>query len=289
VKVLIIGGNGFVGRRLSLGLDARSDIELHVLNRHGAVRGAGRASLHKGNRNDLPGSGLDRDWDAVVDFVAFDDRQANAAVEYFRGAKRYIFISSQSVYDAGGPQREGDFDPSSVDLTMPAQARDPGSAYQEGKRRAEAAFAKAPFPTVLVRFPFLLGPDDYSRRLEFHIDRVKSGQPIAIPELGARISLIHAADACSFLEFALGAEFSGPINVASPDPITLGGLIAMIEAEVGKPVVIGDGSDPESQSPYGPPGDYFMATGHSHKLGFTARPVPDWLPALIREKAAGSG
>ena len=289
MKILVIGGNGFVGRRLSLALDARPAVELHVLNRHGAVRGAARAVLHKGNRNDLPSSGLDRDWDAVVDFVAFDDGQAQAAVDYFRGAKRYIFISSQSVYDAGGPQREEDFDPSSVDLTMPAAARDPGSAYQEGKRRAEAAFARAPFPTVLVRFPFLLGPDDYSRRLEFHIERVKGGQPIAIPELSARISLIHAADACSFLEFAVAAEFSGPINVASPDPVTLGGLIAMIEAETGKPAVIGDGGGPESQSPYGPPGDYFMATERARRAGFVARPATDWLPALIREKAAGSG
>lgn len=288
MKVLIIGGNGFVGRRLSLALDAKPEIELHVLNRHGAVRGVRRTILHKGNRNDLPDSGLDRDWDAVVDFVAFDDRQADAAVAYFRGAKRYVFISSMSVYDLGGPLREEDFEPSSVDLTMPEQARDPASAYQEGKRRAEAAFARAPFPAVMVRFPFLLGPDDYSRRLEFHIDRVKAGQPIAIPDATARISLIHAADACSFLELALSADFSGPINVASPDPITLGGLIALIEAEIGKLAVIGDGGGPESQSPYGPPGDFFMATGRARKVGFVARPVPDWLPGLIGEKAAGS-
>jgi nucleoside-diphosphate-sugar epimerase len=259
-----------------------------VLNRHGAVRGAERAILHKGNRNDLPGSGVDRDWDAIVDFVAFDDRQAQAATDHFRGAKRYLFISSQSVYDLGGPLREEDFDPSSVDLTMPEEARDPATAYQEGKRRAEAAFATAQFPTVLVRFPFLLGPDDYSRRLEFHVERVKGGQPITVPDANARVSLIHAADACSFLEFALSAEFSGPINVASPDPVSLGGLIAMIEAETGKPAMAGDGS-PESSSPYGPPGDYFMATERARSIGFSARPIEDWLPALIREKAGASG
>jgi nucleoside-diphosphate-sugar epimerase len=288
VKVLVIGGNGFVGRRLSLALDARPDVALHVLNRHGAVRGATRAVLHKGNRNDLPQSGLDRDWDAVVDFVAFDDRQASAAADYFRGAKRYIFISSQSVYDLGGPLKEEDFDPHSVDLTVAAQATHPALAYQEDKRRAEAAFARAPFPTVLVRFPFLLGPDDYSKRLEFHIDRVKSGLPIAIPEIGARISMIHAADACGFLEFALAGDFAGPINVASPDPIALGGLVALVEAAVGKPAVLGDGGE-DSGSPYGPPGDYFVATERSRKHGFTARPLEDWLPALIGERASRQG
>jgi nucleoside-diphosphate-sugar epimerase len=50
--------------------------------------------------------------------------------------------------------------------------------YAEGKRMAEAVlFQKASFPVVSVRFPIILGPDDYSKRLRFQVRRISSGEP----------------------------------------------------------------------------------------------------------------
>lgn len=289
MKVLIIGGNGFVGRRLSQALSRDPAIELHVLNRSGKVEGAERVHLHTGNRNELPASGVPDDFDAIVDFVCFTDRQAEEAVDYFRKVGRYLLISSMSVYDGGAGLTEAAFDPHAFDLSTPALRSNPIEAYQDGKRRAEAVLAqRARFPSVLVRFPFILGPDDYTRRLAFHVERVASGKPIYLPEPEARISFVHAGDAAAFLAWALRSGFSGPANVASPDAISLRQLIALVETAVGRSAIRAEQPSNDSASPYGASEDYFVDTSHVTKAGFTVRPLADWLPQLIAETARGT-
>ncbi|NJL25340.1 MAG: NAD-dependent dehydratase, partial [Calothrix sp. SM1_5_4] len=137
--------------------------------------------MYKADRNNLLHSYLDHDWDAVIDFACFNDHQARATAEYFHSVKRYIFISTISVYDVGSDLREGNFDAGTYPLPAVQNELD----YKEGKRRAEAFFLQhTPFPTVLVRFPVILGPDDYTRRLHFHIERVQRGQPCTSPTCG---------------------------------------------------------------------------------------------------------
>ena len=51
--------------------------------------------------------------------------------------------------------------------------------YNEGKRQAEAVFfKKAPFPVVAVRFPIVLGFNDYTKRLHFHIEKIANHEEI---------------------------------------------------------------------------------------------------------------
>jgi len=46
--------------------------------------------------------------------------------------------------------------------------------YNEVKRQAEAALEQcyAHIPSVAVRFPFVVGEDDYTRRLHFYAEHV---------------------------------------------------------------------------------------------------------------------
>lgn len=286
MKVLIIGGNSFVGLRLSQTLDGRPGLDLHILNRSGEVPGVAAATIHKGNRNDLPASAIDRDWDVVFDFVCFDDRQARKAIDHFTGVGRYIVVSSVSVYDLGADLREADFDALSFDLSEPPRLENRAAAYQDGKRRMEAMFAQeAPFPVVPVRFPFILGPDDNTGRLEFHVARLAAGKPIFVPNREARISLIHAADGCDFLVWAKSQTFSGPINVASPDPISLDELLAVVARAVGRDPVLAAEPGEDNASPYAPPGDMAINTDRLAGLGHTLRPLAVWLPELVHEIA----
>lgn len=287
MRVLIIGGNGFVGRRLSQALSREPGVELHVLNRSGKVDGVERAHLHTGNRNRLGASGVADDFDVVVDFVCFTDRQADEAADYFSKAGRYVLISSMSVYDGGAGLTEEAFDGTTFDLSAPPRRGNPIEAYQDGKRRAEAVLAQRDrFPSIAVRFPFILGPDDYTGRLAFHVDRVAKGRPVYIPNKAARISLIHAADAAAFLVWSIRSGFEGPANVASPDAISLGALVTEIEKVVGRSMIAAHDPSGDNASPYGAQVDVFMSTERVERAGFRARSLADWLPALIAETAA---
>ena len=91
--------------------------------------------------------------------------------------------------------------------------------YQFGKRQAEAAFMQeAKFPTLLVRFPFILGLDDYTRRLNLHIERIEKGESIYMPNPEAHIALVDSTDAANFLHWSLTQTLTGPLNDAPKFP-----------------------------------------------------------------------
>jgi len=279
MKILVIGGNRFVGLRLCMELDRDKQIDLHVVNRTGQSPHLKRAAIYKGDRRNLALSSVDADWDVVVDFANYNDADARSALTHFKNVGRYIFISTASVYDPGANRKEGDFNAAKFDLSRPPSKDSP---YQDGKRRAEALFVQEnKLQVVSVRFPFILGPDDYTARLEFHVERIEKLQTIYVPNTSARISMINSEDACAFLKWSLTQKFTGPVNVASPLPIALNQLLREIEARVGQRPLLVQGPTPQNRSPYSPDEDSFLNTELAVKLGFKARPITEWLGDLI--------
>lgn len=283
MKCLVIGGNRFVGLRLCLLLQELPGLELNILNRTGQAPHCPKAIVHKGDRRQLEGLFLEHDWDMIFDFACFNAAEAVNAVGFFKKVGRYVFISSASVYDEGANLTEGAFMAETMDLSLGTDALNPGNAYQDGKRRAEAVFAqKAKFPVLSVRFPFILGPDDYTERLEFHVQHLRNAEPMYFPDLKARTSMIHAEDAARFLIWTMQKRLSGPLNVASTAPISLDTLVAQLELLLETKRVLAAKPDARNCSPYGCSADWFMNTAKLQKAGFTAAPILDWLPELVR-------
>jgi nucleoside-diphosphate-sugar epimerase len=287
MKTLVIGGNRFVGLRLSHLLDRLPDCQLHVLNRTGQVAHVKNATIYKGDRGNLPLSHLDSEWDLIYDFAGFTRQDAEASLNYFRRVGRYIFISTASVYDLGADVRETAFNAQTWDLNTPTPVGvDGGKVYQYGKRQAEAAFTQAgAFPVLCVRFPFILGPDDYTHRLNFHVQHARDGEPIYAANSDARFSVVHAQDAAEFLFRARDRQSTGSINVASRDPLTLRGLCAQIELISGHRARILPRPTNAAEyfadfSPYSPDHDWFLNVDRLQADGFTARPHAEWLPDL---------
>jgi nucleoside-diphosphate-sugar epimerase len=286
MKVLIIGGNRFVGLRLGMELDKDKNFDLTLINRTGQSPHLKRAAIYKGDRRNLALSGVDKEFDAVVDFANFNDIDTESSLTHFKKIGRYIHISTASVYDAGADRKEEDFDPKKFDLSS---HEDRGNPYQDGKRRAEALFAQqSPFPVAYIRLPYILGPDDYTRRLEFHIERIEKNSTLFVPNPSALISMIHAEDACRFLRWSLDQKFTGPVNVASPDAIRMADLLKEIEIRVGNRPLLVQAPTPQNRSPYGPDHDSSLNCDLAAKLGFKARPLKQWLGDLI-DGARGAG
>lgn len=282
MKILIIGGNRFVGLRVSLALDSLPNTELHILNRTGQTAHVKNAVVHKGDRASLVGSFLDRDWDVVLDFAGFSAEHARESLKFFKTVQRYIFISSASVYDDKTPWNEMAFDPSTWKIRAEPEGQQKENIYQFGKRQAEAVFTQeAHFPVVHVRFPFILGPDDYTRRLDFHFERVRDGQPIYMPNPNAKISMIQSEDAAKFLIWSMNKDFSGPVNIASPESLALDQLLKLIEAATGRQVQLAKKEEDENHSPYGVRDDFVLDVNRVQALGYKSKKLMSWLPELI--------
>ncbi|GJM82583.1 hypothetical protein HMSSN139_50790 [Paenibacillus sp. HMSSN-139] len=202
-KILVLGGSRYFGKRL---VNLLAGSGLHDVT--AATRGqtevrfdapVTQLRLDRTDENSLREAAAAGPWDIVYDNICYSPDEALAAVRAFKGrVGQYILTSTLSVYQLGKvPLAEADFDPYGYELKLgDKQAFD----YGEGKRLAEAAlFQQADFPVTALRIPIVLGPDDYTRRLHFHVEHVQQGLPIGVPNLEAAMSFITSAETAKFL------------------------------------------------------------------------------------------
>lgn len=282
MKVLIIGGNRYVGLRLARKLSQNSKVDLTIVNRRGMAPQITNAQIAKSSRQHLASVHLDRDWDAVIDFACYSRADARASLDFFKNVGRYIHISTVSVYEARANILESEFDPS----TPPSGDESDLGDYGRFKREAEREFtAAAPWPCQLVRFPIILGNDDYTGRLDFHVERVIRNQMIYFPNMDARLSFISSEDAARYLFWNLNSNTTGPVNVASQSPIKILEFINYIESSVGKKALLATQKTESNESPFGCERDFFVDVSLCERQGFRCEPISLWLPQLIAERA----
>ncbi|MGC5324311.1 NAD-dependent dehydratase [Brevibacillus sp. SYSU BS000544] len=205
-------------------------------------------------------------------------------MELFAGRiKRYIFTSTMAVYDFEAARREEDFDPVTYAYSMGPRTQYPGlQGYQEAKRSAEAVlFQHAPFEVVAVRFPLVIGPDDYTKRFAFHVDRVKQGLPIVAPDPDARYSFISSADAGKFLSWVGRSNLTGTYNAGCSDDISISALLNRIKETLGGEVNIVPDGENEARSPYALPNDLSINVAKAIAAGFTFESLDTLLERLL--------
>jgi 2'-hydroxyisoflavone reductase len=226
MKLLVLGGTGFVGRAV---------VEA------GRARGAEVTTFNRGLRPAPPGvtaltgdrtedGGLDAlrsgaEWDVVVDTWSAAPSVVRDSARLLAGrAGRYAYVSSRSVY-AYPPKPGLAEDGPVVDGSADAGAE---TEYAEAKRGGElAALAAFGDRALLLRAGLILGPHEDVGRLPWWLLRMARGGPVLAP--GPRELGVQYIDARDLAEWALDAAergLGGPYNVVSrPAATTMGELL----------------------------------------------------------------
>lgn len=289
-KALILGGTRFFGKKLVEQL-IHDQVDLTIVTR-GLTPDSFGSSVKRLQADRTDPAALrailgTSEYDVVYDNICFTPQEAEEAVNLFaRRTGRYIVTSSLSVYPFGEPgKKESDFDPYTYPIPEPYPAN---ADYAEGKRLVEAVLLqKAPFPVAAVRFPIVLGHDDYTRRLHFHIEHVEQGLPVGIPNLNAQMSFINSDEAASFLAWLGRSNLEGPVNACSHGELSPGQIMTLISQAAGKEANILSETDNMHMSPFGVPQPWYMDTAKAEAAGFSFQQLRGWMPNLIREIAAG--
>jgi nucleoside-diphosphate-sugar epimerase len=248
MRVLVLGGTRFFGRRLvELLLDAGHAVS--VATRGRAADGLGerveRITVDRDDAEALRAALAAGSWDLVYDQIGYSSRNASALLAALgERTRQLIFTSTGAVYErTGRPLTEPEFDPTSYPI------REVGSddvPYGEGKRLAEAVlFQRAPFPVAALRFPVVIGRNDYTARMTSFIERVRTGQEIRVDDTERLVSYITEDDAARQLLWAGAERWTGPIN-GSCGPVSVGALLALIEQRVGRRALLSDTADPDT-------------------------------------------
>lgn len=287
-KILVLGGTRFFGRKL-VDLLLEQKHEVTIVTRGVSENPFGEAVEHiKVDRKDKAAfeEALEnRTFDIVYDNICYSPNEAKQLCDMFKGKiGKLVFTSTLATYEADGkPHVEVDFDPTSYEIVMGDTHE---FTYGEGKRLAEAVFYRfADFPVVAVRFPIVMGEDDYTRRLHFHIERIVNNEPIGFSNTDAEMSFIQATEAARFLMWAGMENVDGPINATANGVIALKDLISLIEEKTGERAKIALLGTEEIRSPYAIPASWYMKNDKSQQLGFKFSHLDDWLPQLIEQIA----
>lgn len=282
--ILVLGGTRFFGRKL-VELLIEDGHNVVILTRGQSGNPFGDKVEHiiadRFNKEELTKKIEGRTFDIVYDNICYSPNDAYSFCEVFNGKiEKLVFTSTLSTYIAdGNVKSEVDFDPYNYKILFGDRE---DFTYGEGKRQAEAVFFKyATFPVVAVRFPIVMGVDDYTRRLHFHVERIAKEEPIGFLNMDAEMSFIQATEAALFLKWAGMTEVKGPYNATANGRITLSDLIKIVETAIGKSAKISLVGNDEIVSPYAIPASWYMTNEKATNGGFQFTNLHDWLKPLV--------
>jgi len=304
LKVLLIGGNRFLGHELALRLRAASHA-VTLFNR-GTLADAlsDRVERLRGDRTSADFERVlgGRRFDAVVDFAAFDGDDGRRAAALFQGqVGHYVAISTGQVYlvrqGCPRPARETDYDGPLID--EPQTQYDRGQWTYGVKKRAledelRAAWEQRRFPATRLRIPMVNGERDHFRRIERYLWRMLDGGPILLPGGGARVTRhVYSGAVVKAILGLLGREasFGRAYNLAQDETPSLRELLATLASLVGAPAPLVEidaesvrkaGLDPLVLSPFG--GEWMSFVDPSlakAELGFRHEPLASYLDKIV--------
>ncbi len=225
MKVLVIGGTLFIGRRLVAEL-LKAGHSVAILHRRSKHNFSKRVENLVADRNDaatVRKAVGERRFDVVFDNVYDWDRGTNAAqVEATAHAmgshiRRYIFLSSVAAYGDGLNHYESD----------PLAPDNHSEPYVRNKAMSERALLrlhrKSGFPVVTFRPPFVYGPENPFYREAFFWDRMRAGREIIVPGDGTRLmQFLHVKDLVQALMRAMEVDeaVGEAFNAANPKALT---------------------------------------------------------------------
>lgn len=285
MKVLVFGGTRMMGRHLVKELLSCGH-SVTIANR-GRIKddfgsAVERLVLDRTDEQAIKQALSGRTFDVVYDSLAYCSNDVRRLLPHLPGGVRYLSISSTAVYRKHWNTVEEEFNP----LAEPVIWGDRGEfPYDEGKRQAERALAQLypDVPQVAVRFPFVIGEDDYTRRLAFYVEHIMTGRPMHIDNCDAQMAFVRSAEAGKFLAFLADQPFQGAVNGASSGTVSLQELCRYVEEKTGKRPVLSETGDP---APYNGEQDYSINTLRAENMGFHFSPLREWFFSLVDQELA---
>ncbi|HEX2944831.1 MAG TPA: NAD-dependent epimerase/dehydratase family protein [Clostridia bacterium] len=280
MRVLVVGGTRFFGVHLVNELLSRGhDVTIATrgkANDHFGNR-VGRIFIERTDEDSLTEAFRDKYFDVVCDNLAYCSNDVKYLLEHIR-CGRYVMTSSAAVYTRQHLcTAENEFDPLSHPLQWCDRKDHP---YDEVKRQAECALFQAyhGIQSAAVRFPFVIGEDDYTRRLYTYVEHAVLKTPIFADNPNEQISFIRSDEAGKFLAWTAEQTFTGAINGNNTGTISLNEIFSHIEEMTGeKAIVVPKGTT----APFNGQMSFSLDITRSKDLGYAFTGIRPWIFELL--------
>jgi len=279
MNILVIGGTRFMGKHLVealLGDGHTVTIATRGLANDPFGDRVRRIVFDRTDENSITNAFAKQNYDIVYDQIAYCAKDIDILLKHLP-SERYIQLSTTAVYHKTYNTCEQDFDP----LAEPAVMCSRGEfSYAESKRHAERVLAQnyASLNSVAVRFPFVIGTDDYTNRLSFYVEHIIKQIPMYVDNFDSQMAFVRSDEAGRFLAHFATHPFVGKINGASDGTISIGDIAEYIKQKTGLSPVLSDHGTP---APYNGEEPYWINTSLAKSIEFSFTPLHEWIYDLI--------
>ena len=305
MKILIVGGTIFLGRRLVEAARAREHVvTTFSRGRHNDGADPDVEALH-GDRNADLSALRGRHWDAVIDTCGYVPIGVTRVMDALdrEHVGHYTFVSSVSAYAdfpaAGSDERapvatitaEQVREAEEIAAGARASARTYGEMYGALKARCElAAEQSMPGRVLNARPGLIVGPYDYSDRFTYWVRRVSQGGDVLAPgKPGRRVRIVDARDLAEWIVRAAEVRTIGVFNATgAEDGLTFGRMLEVCKTVSGadarfiwtdESYLLESGVQPWSELPLWIPeadnGIFEVRNDKAIVAGLTFRPLAD--------------
>jgi nucleoside-diphosphate-sugar epimerase len=230
MRVLVTGGNRFVGLQLVLALH-RLGHDVTVINSHPAPYPEGVRRVHavRGDRTAYAAALAQIEVDAVFDNTAYQPDDVRPVLERFgRRLRQYVFTSSIAAYRVSDLQPIHEHFP-----TEPDPERNVRGSYGADKARAEHLLfdlhQAEGLPVTMLRVSHVYGPNNSAAGREpAYFARLEQGRPCIIPGDGLPLlHVVHVDDVADAMIAALDNEaaIGEAFTLAGTEAISYNGLV----------------------------------------------------------------
>jgi 2'-hydroxyisoflavone reductase len=246
VKILIIGGTKFLGRRLVEAAQARNhDVTIFHRGKH-KLDNLENVEEIFGDRNDDLDKLKNRSWDVCVDTCGYLPQTVRASAERLKDSvAQYVFISSISAY---ADFTNADYDESAPLAVLTDEQRIKaekidargeitavvledmyGALKAECERAAQNAFGDK---TLIVRSGLIVGAYDTTDRFTYWAMRVAAGDEVLAPGSPNRfVQFIDARDLAEWIVSMIENKENGVYNATGrPFDLTMEKMLAEIKS-----------------------------------------------------------
>lgn len=280
MKVLVVGGTRFFGIPM---------VEKLISNGHD-VTIASRGNTGKSFGDRVKYVTMDRTnpqaveaalgghkFDVIIDKVAYCSNDVKHLLDHVK-CDRYILMSTCSVYkDEHENLSEKEFDPLKEELVWVDRLDD----YAFIKRTAECAVAQFynKQAYTLVRYPIVLGENDYTKRLLFYVEHIRDEKPMWVDDMEYGMAFISEKEAGEFIAYLVDHPVDGTVNGSMNGLIQIKDIISYIENRTGKKAKIQEGA--ESAPFNGLSCNWTFKTKIANDCGYSFQETEEYVKKLI--------
>lgn len=181
MNILVIGGNRFVGKKVSQTLSKL--VNVTVLNR--SETGPEQVKIIKFDRNNS--FTIKNDFDLIIDFCLFKPSQANHLIDFLKPNQKYIFISSAAAYK--------DNNCLSYNENMKIGGLKGFGNYGIEKADCERIIENTESDYIILRPPYIVGQDCPRPRIKYYLQNILNQNVVEVDGDGNKLlSFIWVSD-----------------------------------------------------------------------------------------------